>query len=74
MPVVAAPLEALAALGMYTLFSRRCLMDPEVCAVICEIGFILAGIPIYYLSMRKSRRDDREDEEGWFGGYSFMVE
>jgi hypothetical protein len=46
MPVLAAPLEALAALGKQG-FQAPC---PPLTLMLCFIGFILAGVPIYFLT------------------------
>lgn len=47
MPVIAAPLQALAVLGAFTVFS----LSPQKLKKNVP-GFVLVGIPIYYLTRR----------------------
>lgn len=50
MPVIAAPLEALAALGEFTRTTMACLLT------IACVGFVLVGIPIYYLTSQNDAK------------------
>jgi len=50
MPIIAAPLEAIAVLGM-SLEPLRILCEPHR-----RLGFVLAGVPVYYIT-RRSQED-----------------
>lgn len=63
MPILAAPLEALAALGLY-----------QFCGIFSSLntitGFILAGVPVYFITQRTPSGDTSEVAgrfRGWLG-------
>lgn len=56
MPIIAAPLEAVAVVGTLTGiigFSLLTLICPHLFA-----GFVLVGIPVYYMTQRVGPRED----------------
>lgn len=52
MPIIAAPLEAVAVLGAdYLILSRE-----VVTQLVSFTGFVLAGVPVYYLTHREQAK------------------